>query len=348
MKHRIYTVLALFALNISSYAADDPITGTWRFWNNSIREMRADGSSSPPGRPNDAIWKCLNPQSPTERGYEVNYGNGKAFDRLTLRNGNGELWGMNGKRPFLTARREADSKPAKPVGKKSTKTAPSVPFGGMDLGGDWKPTITHIKVKELEQLESLAKIALRGVERGKEPVPEFIVPPFKWLMPLNEAMGLLPQGVAKVPMQKFENDCFPCGSLGVQCFQYTYFLDLGARCNLIYLISDLKGQLVSVQLKAEAIPSKSLLDRPLEVLRTLPNPYGPGAPTNDGSGGLYYDFLNEGEGSPTYQVRTTTDKSNALIHLMHRHKNVHWYVPAPFARVLVDIAEHYREAGVIK
>lgn len=47
-----FTVLLLGSplmvdLGRAAAGAVDPICGTWRFWNNSVREMRSDGSSGP-------------------------------------------------------------------------------------------------------------------------------------------------------------------------------------------------------------------------------------------------------------------------------------------------------------
>lgn len=461
-------LLVLLACCVHALAAD-PITGTWRFFNGSLREMHADGTSSALGGAKDATWKCLTPAQASDRVYQIIYGGGRAQDRLTLRNG-GQLWGYDGRRPFLTASRTQDAPPPSPSPKPKPQPAPkpapapppeptgdallnvllahewtwrdtapggtkgtliftkdelvkhldtallpwtwtresgeaisikagdvavvvkfngersefvgdfpggtrqlrglrgkligsaepgkspivqpvgagadSTSYGGMVLGTDWQPRSTNVKVKELEELEFFAKMAAGDAAPGKEPVPDMIVPPFKWLMPLDEATKLLPRGVAAVPLKPFQNDGFPQGSLTIKCYQLRFFSDLDESFNLIYLITDRKLQLVSVQFKSQAKPLHILRDDTLEVLRTLHPPFAPfpAPPPKDGNIGPYNDFINEGRPGAFYQVRQTNDKSVTLVKL----GNVHWYLPAPLARCLLDIADKHRKSGLIR
>jgi hypothetical protein len=216
----------------------------------------------------------------------------------------------------------------------------------MVLGTDWQPRSTNVKVKELEELEFFAKFAAGNSAPGKEPVPDMIVPPFKWLMPLDEATKLLPRGVAAVPVKPFQNDGFPQGSLTIKCFQFRFFSDLDESFNLIYFITDRKLQLVAVQFKSQAKPLHILRDFSIETLRGMHPPFGPpGAlPPWDGNIGPYNDFINEGRPGAFYQVRQSNDKSMTLIKL----GNTHLYLAAPFARCLLDIAATHRKSGLLK
>ena len=468
MHSRVLHLIVACSLHALSVLAADPITGTWRFFDGSTREMRADGSSGPPGGGSDAQWKCLTPQSNFNRIYQIIYGGGVATDRLTLTNGNNELHGTLKGRPFPTASRTQATPPSasqsaptprpapapaapresggdallnvllahewtwrdtapggskgtliftkeglikhldtallpwtwsrepgeaitikagdvgvlakfngersefiadfpggtrqlrglrgKLIGSSSPGKSPivqpvgagadSTGYGGMVLGTDWQPRSTDVKVKELEELEFFAKMAVGNAAPGKEPVPQMIVPPFKWLMPLQQAEALLPRGVAAVPVKPFQNDGFPQGSLTIKCFQFRYFSDLDESFNLIYFITDRKLQLVGVQFKSQAKPLHILRDFSIETLRGMHPPFGPpGAPPPwDGNIGPYNDFINEGRPGAFYQVRQSNDKSMTLIKL----GNTHLYLAAPFARCLLDIADKHRKSGLIK
>jgi hypothetical protein len=132
----------------------------------------------------------------------------------------------------------------------------------------------------------------------------------------------------------------------IKCLQLRYFSDLDLQFNLIYLIADAKQQLVSVQFKSQAKNIEiSLRNETLEVLRDLHPPFGPGAPPpQDGFMGPYQDFINEASGGASYQLRYNNNHSVTLVKL----GKVHWYMPAPFARCLLDIADHHRKAGLIR
>ena len=462
---RVLLVLLACYFNALPAFAADPITGRWRFFNGSLREMHSDGSSSAAGGAKDATWKCLTPAQNTDRVYQIIYGGGQAQDRLTLRNGGTQLWGYDGRRPFLTASRTQDAPSPSPSQKPKPEPRPAPPspsgdallnvllahewtwrdtapggtkgtliftkdglvkhldtallpwnwsrepgdvitikagdvsvvtkfnaersefigdfpgglrqlrglrgkligssapamspiiqpvgagpdstgYGGMLLGKDWQPRSTNVKVKELEELEFFAKMAVGNAAPSKEPVPDMIVPPFKWLMPLDEATKLLPRDVAAVPVKPFQNDGFPHDSLTIKCYQRRYFSDLDESFNLIYFITDRKLQLVGVQFKSQAKPLHILREFSIETLRAMHPPFGPpGAPPPwDGNIGPYNDFINEGRPGAFYQVRQSNDKSVTLVKL----GNVHWYLPAPFARCLLDIADTHRKSGLLK
>jgi hypothetical protein len=223
-------------------------------------------------------------------------------------------------------------------------------YGGMTLGNDWMPRSTNVKRNELQDLAFYASYAVGAMAPGKEPIPVFIVPPLRWLMPLDEATKALGD-VDPMPMKAFQNDGFPHNSLIIRCFQKRYFGDLDGQFNLVYLIADAKQRLVSVQFKSQAKVFPVLLPGTLEALRATHPPWGPpvAPPPQDGvRDHSYYDFINEGRSSNGlvgYQLRQSADKSVLLIRL---DQKVHWYVPAPFARCLWDIGEHYRKAGLIK
>jgi hypothetical protein len=133
----------------------------------------------------------------------------------------------------------------------------------------------------------------------------------------------------------------------IKCLQLRYFNDLDQQFNLIYLIADAKQQLVGVQFKSQAKGLAQLKYETLETLRAMhppfpPPPYAP--PPYDGSIGPYNDFFNEGTPGAGYQIRFNNNHSLTLVKL----GKTHWYLAAPFARCILDIADFHRKNGLVK
>jgi hypothetical protein len=220
-------------------------------------------------------------------------------------------------------------------------------YGGMTVGKDWLPRSLQIKKKKVEEMERLASLVVGEAAVGKEPVPQMLVPQYglRWLMPLDEAIKAMGPGTAQVPVRTMQIDGFPQDTLLIKCLQKTYFADLDLRFNLVYLIADAKQHLISVMFKSQAKPLELLKEVPLEVLRTLHPPFWPDmAPPNNGHVEVYQDYINETTGGSVFQIRYNADHSLGLIKL----EKVHWYLPAPFARCLMDVAEHHRKSGLVK
>ena len=220
-------------------------------------------------------------------------------------------------------------------------------YGGMTMGKDWLPRSVQIKMKKVEEMEKLAALIVGSAAPGKEPVPQLIVPQYglRWLMPLDEAIKAMGPGTAQVPVRTMQIDGFPQDTLLIKALQKTYFQDLDLRFNFVYLIADAKQHLISVMFKSQGKPLELLREVSLEELWNLHPPFWPDmAPPNNGNVEVYQDYLNETTGGSVFQARYTRDHSLGLIKL----EKVHWYVPAPFARCLLVVAEHHRKSGTIR
>ncbi len=325
-----------------SAAAQDPITGTWRFFDNSVRELRADGTGGLPGRPADTAWRRVSPPTAAEPVYQIVYGNGAARDQLTLRGRGSELWGMGrGNRPFLTARRQGNlpqpAKPAQPPPTTSPQVAPSpsgvkTNYQGMVLSPKWMPERLGTDTKFMAGLWYFGKRVVGEGKLGEEPAPGNIWGNLRWLMPLDEAVNSLGR-VSKFPRTKMTNAAYPHESLVIQGLQGE-FRDGGMRFNLCYLLADAKQQLVSVQFVAQTA-SRHGFDPNYPVENREP----------------YFDFINEKrQGSTTttvsFQVIPTAPGVKLIKTVNHKIlgqwlEDVHWYLPAPLAGRFVEIGEKW-------
>lgn len=138
LRHTLIPALAALCLT-SAFAADEPICGTWRFWDQSVREMRPDGSSGQPGRPADSKWLRLSPPGANEPVYQIKDGSGRVIEALSLRNSATQLWSVKERKAKFTAVRIAAAdvaalqapgkaaSPKKSAAKTATPAAPQNP-----------------------------------------------------------------------------------------------------------------------------------------------------------------------------------------------------------------------------
>ena len=251
----------------------------------------------------------------------------------------------------------------------------------MALNPGWMPKLERTS-KELGQtLAFYAMAALSGEEPGKETVPDKLVFGLTWLMPLAQAEALLKPALVGSQLGTpvmIQNQCFPHRSLYLKTYFGKFQPDPqnGEVFKQAHLLLDAKMRLVSVELTGNHVDATARLVPPQILVpgwvlgkgMVLPKDIEEGdvaALTGasrqpwEGTRNPYYDLLtvkaNASSGTPVcYQItRDQTKKGVTTIHitlgpmppvpLMYRVKeNVRWYLPAPFARVLLDIAVQNR------
>lgn len=243
--------------------------------------------------------------------------------------------------------------------------------GGMVFSPNWLPKTLTAKRELLEALDFYCKAALGGAPRGKESVPATIVGAVRWRMPIDEFVLTLPRGHNKIMERPMVHSCLPVDSLTLCGFQFKSFLDREQPFNQMFLLIDKERKVVSVQ----------FVDQSGKGIRWFPVPEGIREPyynlislTHNGSSGkeVPYQILSGG----VVCIKTAfQDKGMTLPALPNlppgmppgvtppgfmppgmmtgmmtgrTYENVHWYLPAPFARTILDIVDVYRKAGVIR
>ena len=354
-------VLGLMAATTVRAQPADPICGTWRFWNNSVREMRPDGSSGPVGKPADAAWKRVTPGGIGEPSYRINYGGGKAFDTLTLRGGASQLWGMNGPKPFLTASRIGDlplsaSSPASRPGQKPPSSPESMPAQNQRrllLANDWMPARQDISREFAKSLAFYCQHAVGDAPRGSEPVPGTIIWNLEWLMPLADAEARVPGVMRLQRAYDLRNPGFPHNSIYIRSL-YGKFVDPQTHevFNICNLIGDAGKQLISVELVATN--PKAITNPQIPAVPQLTPKNDPKALPTSGTMEPYYDFIEvKANGSTSQRVQYDVTSPNAGVTVIHTmlvkgisvQEPVRWYLPAPFARILLDMVEKIAPSG---
>lgn len=357
MSPPLHILLTLLAITVGTTrawpqqpAGDDPVTGTWRFWNNTLREMRPDGSSGAPGKPADATWKCLSAPGMIERVYMINYGGSTVFDKLTLRSQGQQLWGTAKNKPFLTAVR--DSKTIAPIASAKGKGAPAATaggklypdYGGMVLSADWQQLSKSGSPRKELMLSSefYAHLVVANAQKRKKTTPDKLYGDIHWLMSLDDAQKVLPKQMSKGTITPLTHLCFPSRSLSIKEFEGS-FEDRGQVFRHLYLMLDSKQQVVGVQL--EDLTADNVL-------------WENGRP--DGLREPYYNFLNlTNNASKSNQVHYQVLDSGPGVSLvkfalwniapLRRYKeNIHWYLPAPVAQSMLEIVERQRQSSGLK
>ena len=360
-KHFIPIFIALFIALVTPAGSQqparpqvgDPIVGKWQFFNNTTRIFRPDGTSTNGNLVQDAIWKCVESTPGTPRKYAVTYVGGKFVDTLTLKNGDAFLDGMNNLRTHVTASRlaaPAPPNPPPPAIAKVPAANPPLPknaaaeqalldaeYMGMKLSPEWMPKRETKTLEMTRDLIRFCNAALEGREKDKDIMPGTIAGPLTWLMPVEEAekklTGLRPQmGAATL----IATPNWPQRSLFVR----SYFGDIadphtGEPFKEVRLISDMKRQLVSVQFLYN--------HPPVEKWEPMP----------DGRKEPYYDWVNMKQNGSTrnqvwHQIVCYKNTGVTCIHTLliegrwpigKRLENIRWYLPAPLARKILEIAE---------
>lgn len=372
-RHDIERFLVSFVILLFTVAAEaaDPIVGKWQFYNNTTRHFREDGTSASGKGPVDAAWKFAGMAGPFRR-YQIVYG-GKFLDTLLLKEGDNLLEGAKG---FRTATRVPGSKKAvipDPT-PSAPKTGPAIPADQeMALANDWMPRRILTAQEMLRSLAFFSLAAINGAQPGHELVPSEIVGGITWLMPLDEAEKKLIGVQYKLREYRLQNPCFPQNSIFVKSFAGS-FTDPNSRevFKEARLICDAKMRVISVELtcnhpkmgawlweepQKQWWASEPWMKLPQDVERKeLPALTGASQNKSYGADGRrepYYDFVELKNNATTqyqvwYQVHRVPS-GTTCIHTMLVEpiapfflakviENVRWYVPAPFARKLLDIA----------
>jgi len=212
-----------------------------------------------------------------------------------------------------------------------------VNVGGMTFANYWKPSRTGMKSLLQDALVMYASAAVGKAEPHHEPSPGSLCGPLTWLMPLDEAIKTLPANHDRVVEQPMMFDCFPQSSLIVAGVHVSgsSFVDRGQQFDWIYLVVDKQRRLVGVELVA--LSAKTIVWRD-------GHPQGTQDP--------YYDFINMKNNAQAgrhipYEI-LPAGRGVTLIHTVlpgRTRQNVNWYLAAPFARVLLDLAQHQQAGG---
>ncbi|MCB1277410.1 hypothetical protein [Prosthecobacter sp.] len=236
--------------------------------------------------------------------------------------------------------------------------------GGMVFSPNWLPQTLTAKRELLESLEFYCKAAIGNAARGKEPVPGNIVGAIRWRMPIDEVIQTLPRGYNKLMERPMVHSCLPTDSLTLCGFQFKSFLDREQPFNQMFLLIDKERKVVSVQ----------FVDQNGKNVRWFPVPDGIREPyynlislTHNGSNGKEVPYQILGGGGGVVCIKTAfRDKTMQVPNIPNlppnmqppggmpgmmtgrTYENVHWYLPAPFARTILDIVDVYRKAGVIR
>lgn len=233
------------------------------------------------------------------------------------------------------------------------KATPGTDFQGMILDPDWLPERLGVDQKFTADLRFFSERVLAGEPQGGATKPTVIHGKLQWLMPISQAIESF-GNVTKKPVVKITNQSFPHHSLTVHGLQGR-FEDLGYPFNLVHLIADANGQLISVQYVAQA-PKKMTWIAGTPVEEKLP----------------YYDFINvKKNGSTTnavsFQMISSSPGTKLIKMVLHKRAQMqmpviipgqpflqpvvdqtllygkwledsHWYLPCPLAARLIDIA----------
>lgn len=248
----------------------------------------------------------------------------------------------------------------------------------MALDPKWMPDRRAVTEQSMKATAFYARAAIDGAEPGKEIVPEKILSgagwDLDWLMPLQEAEKKLPPGTR---MQMggatlLKNGTWPQNSIYVKYGQgkflmpgypteqpgYAVFLE-------ICLLCDKKQRLIGVQFRADDRKSPCWNAQKTKG----PSPKnGPqiGGPLKVEKLNPYYDLMVLGANAVAgrevqYQIVRNRDNPDVVVPGMtciHTYlaplpdeignfkRNVRWYLAAPYARKLVEIAEMYESGKV--
>lgn len=222
-------------------------------------------------------------------------------------------------------------------------------FHGMVLAPDWLPERLGVDQKYTEDLRYYSQRVVAGEAGRGTNRPGKIWGDLEWLMPVDLAIKSF-DNVSAVSSTRITNQSYPHDSLTLHGFN-AKVEDLGYRFNRVFLISDKKGQLVSVQFVAQAPKVTVWLPLPVEDRNPV------------------YDLVNVKRNASTgnqvsFQI-VAADPGVEMIKLVLRKplarmeippgvgvpqpaatpvdlkwlEDSHWYLPVPLAERFIEIAD---------
>jgi hypothetical protein len=232
----------------------------------------------------------------------------------------------------------------------------------MSLSADWLPLNVHTRKVLLDNIEFFALQALDGKRDAAEVIPDTIWASVKWLMPVKDAIAMLPRGARRQREFDVMNLAFPQHSLHVNMWAIEGGQAIPDRCNnfkYISFITDLDQRVVGVQL---VNPSPKLVNW--------------ASPFPDGVREPYYNFIEDRYNGSTrncvpYQVRdagkgvklikTALFKQSSIgippyspgscpgyitLYSNDYGEDVHWYLTNPLAKKLLEVVDAIRKQGL--
>jgi hypothetical protein len=269
--------------------------------------------------------------------------------QVTLRLENGQQHTMN-----IFSLSAADQEWVK--AKASAAPSASTTYGGMEFSPNWLPQTLTARRELLETFDFYCKAAVGNAPKGQEPIPGTIVGAIRWLMPIDEAIQTLPKGYNKLSERTMVHSCLPNNSLILCGFQFKSFIDREQPFNQMFMLIDKQRRVVSVQFVDQNGKNIQWFRKPDGIREPY---YNMLSLTFNGSSSKEVPYQILGAGSGVTCIKTAfRDKVTPMPNLPNMPQmaipagrtmeNVHWYIPAPFARSILDIVDIYRKAGVIK
>lgn len=195
----------------------------------------------------------------------------------------------------------------------------------MKLHASWIPHNVHARQELLATLAFYSQAATKGGVT----TPSVLWGDIKWLMPLDEALKTLPAGYRIQRTENMSKLAFPVGlSLTFVSLAGGPVVDRHNLFNEAVFITDLDRRVVSVQWVHNQPPAVVWENRRWDGIRDP-----------------YYNFLadkwNGKNGrNVRYQIRPGAPGVTLIKTVLPGSENVHWYLPAPLAEKLLEIAKN--------
>lgn len=357
-----FSLISAGAQNASRFIQD--LTGHIWSWKAGITDTQVifepDGTLLMKGSSQPSRWQQTNSTSvkvlqPNEKSLELTF----AQDLMTFaQNGNAE-GAVKGQR--LGQRTVTSPSQARPAAAAAVRPPPHPTQ--MSLSADWLPLNVHTRKVLLNSIEFYSLEVLGGKRDAPEMLPDTVWAGVKWLMPVKEAIAMLPRGARRQREFDVMNLAFPQHSLHVHMWAVEGGQAIQDRCNqfkYISFITDLDERVVGVQL---VNPS------PKYVNWESPGPEGVREP--------YYNFIEDRYNGSTrncvpYQVREAGRGVKLIKTALYKQadlglprwwrpghcpgytqlatdeygESVHWYLTAPLAKKLLEIVDAMRRQGL--
>ncbi len=217
--------------------------------------------------------------------------------------------------------------PAQPATPAVATTERVLDTVNMALKSPWIPHNIHTRKK---WLENLAFYSREVVKEGVTP-PSTIWGPFTWLMPLNDALSKLPRGSHKLRTDRAAKLAFPEG-VGLDFWHVggKGYEDDGEHFDEIVFVTDDADRLISIQLTENNLKVVNWL------WKTKSGPEGERNP--------YYNYLHDRSNGKAgrlvqYQFRPAGAGVTNVKIVLEATESVHWYLTAPLADKLIQIAK---------